>query len=153
MRPLSVNKLNIVISWLHSSQTTCQISSSTGVSIGTISKIHFEYCSDLPKSSGSCPVKHSLANIHHVVNLITSGKQYKYQSTSTLPPTSLSLPRQCVDNSGELVWKGVGEGLSNRLVEGTVKFGGGSVMLWGCMLWCKESDALHSMHYLQCIPL
>src|SRR5258708_30445705 len=29
------------------------------------------------------------------------------------------------------VWKKSGEGLSNRLVEGTVKFGGGHVMLWG----------------------
>ena len=28
-----------------------------------------------------------------------------------------------------------GERLSDRLVEGTVKFGVGSVMLWGCMLW------------------
>ena len=27
-------------------------------------------------------------------------------------------------------WKKAGEGLSNRLVEGTVKFGGGSVMMW-----------------------
>ena len=33
------------------------------------------------------------------------------------------------------MWKRAGEGLSDRLVEGTVKFGGGSVMLWGCMLW------------------
>ena len=32
-------------------------------------------------------------------------------------------------------WKGVGQRLSNRLVEGTVKFGGRSVMVWGCMLW------------------
>ena len=32
-------------------------------------------------------------------------------------------------------WKRAGEGLSDRLVEGIVKFGGGSVMLWGCMLW------------------
>ena len=32
-------------------------------------------------------------------------------------------------------WKKKGEGLSDRLVEGTVKFGGGSVMVWGCMLW------------------
>ena len=31
--------------------------------------------------------------------------------------------------------KRAGEGLSDRLVEGTVKFGGGSVMLWGYMLW------------------
>jgi hypothetical protein len=33
------------------------------------------------------------------------------------------------------VWKKSGEGLSDRLVEGTQKFGGGSVMVWGCMLW------------------
>jgi hypothetical protein len=32
-------------------------------------------------------------------------------------------------------WKMAGEGLSDRLVEGTVKFGGGSLMLWGCMTW------------------
>ena len=33
------------------------------------------------------------------------------------------------------VWKKAGEGLSDRLVEGTVKFGGRNLMLWGCMLW------------------
>jgi hypothetical protein len=32
-------------------------------------------------------------------------------------------------------WKRAGEGLSDRLVTGTVKFGGGSVMVWGCMFW------------------
>ena len=31
-------------------------------------------------------------------------------------------------------WKRAGERLNDRLVEGTVKFGGGSVMLWGCMV-------------------
>ena len=25
--------------------------------------------------------------------------------------------------------------MSNRLVEGTVKFGGGNLMIWGCMTW------------------
>ena len=33
------------------------------------------------------------------------------------------------------VWKKAGEGLSDRVVQGTVKFGGGSVMMWGCMSW------------------
>ncbi|KIK92102.1 hypothetical protein PAXRUDRAFT_126560, partial [Paxillus rubicundulus Ve08.2h10] len=28
-----------------------------------------------------------------------------------------------------------GEGLSDRLVEGTLKFEGSSVMMWGCMAW------------------
>ncbi len=32
-------------------------------------------------------------------------------------------------------WKKAGEGLSERLVQGTLKFGGGSVMVWGCMMW------------------
>ena len=74
MRPLSVEKLNIVISRLNSGQTTCQISSSTGFSIGTISNIHSEHFSDIPKSPGGYPVKPSLANVCHVVNFITSGK-------------------------------------------------------------------------------
>ena len=33
------------------------------------------------------------------------------------------------------VWKKAREGLSDRLVQGTQKFGGGSLMMWGCMLW------------------
>ena len=42
----------------------------------------------------------------------------------------------CIGSDGrKWAWKRAGEGLSDRLVEGTVKFGGGSVMLWGCMTW------------------
>ena len=33
------------------------------------------------------------------------------------------------------VWKKLGEELSDRLGQGTMKFGGGSVMVWGCMMW------------------
>ena len=32
-------------------------------------------------------------------------------------------------------WKLPGEGLSDRLVEGTLKFVGGHLMLWGAMYW------------------
>ena len=32
-------------------------------------------------------------------------------------------------------WKKQGERLSSRLVQPTVKFGGGSLMFWGCMSW------------------
>ena len=28
-----------------------------------------------------------------------------------------------------------GRGLNDRLVQGTVKFGGGSLMIWECMFW------------------
>ena len=42
----------------------------------------------------------------------------------------------CLGSGGrKWAWKGAGEGLSDRLVQGTQKFGGGSLMIWGCMLW------------------
>ena len=33
------------------------------------------------------------------------------------------------------MWKDVGEGLSDRVVEETVKFGGGNLIMWGRMGW------------------
>ena len=53
------------------------------------------------------------------------------------------------------VWKKSGEGLSDRLVEGTAKFGGGSIMIWGCMTWqgvgyaAKIDGRMDSDLYLQ----
>jgi transposase len=38
-------------------------------------------------------------------------------------------------DGGRMTWKMVGEPLNDRLVQGTMKFGGGSVMVWGCMMW------------------
>jgi len=53
------------------------------------------------------------------------------------------------------VWKKKGEGLSDRLVEGTLKFGGGSLMMWGCMMWdgvgyaCKIDGRMDGELYCQ----
>jgi DDE superfamily endonuclease/Transposase len=33
------------------------------------------------------------------------------------------------------IWKQKGQGLVEREVQGTVKFGGGNIMVWGCMGW------------------
>ena len=33
------------------------------------------------------------------------------------------------------VWKKTGERLIEREVQGTVKFGGGNIMVWGCLGW------------------
>src|SRR6266481_1818582 len=100
MASLSLDKLNKVISRLHSGQTTCQISSSTGVSIVTISKICSAHWPDVPKSSGGHPVKFSPANIWHTVNLITSGKaktavqvSKALQSITNQPVTSQTVCR------------------------------------------------------------
>src|SRR6266481_220325 len=106
MRPLSLDKLNIVISRLNSGQTTHQISSSTGVSIGTISKICSAHCPDVPKSSGGHPAKLSPANIRHAVNLITSGKAEtavqvsKALQTITNQPVTSQTVRQHLRRTG-----------------------------------------------------
>ena len=42
----------------------------------------------------------------------------------------------CLGSDGKKwVQKKPGEGLTDRLVQGTVKFGGGSLMIWGCIFW------------------
>ena len=53
------------------------------------------------------------------------------------------------------VWKRVGEPLTDRLVQGTKKFGGGSIMVWGCMTWdgvgmaCKIDGKMDGELYCQ----
>ena len=39
------------------------------------------------------------------------------------------------------VWKMLKEGQSDRLVKKTVKFEGGSIMIWRCMTWEEVGDA------------
>ena len=52
------------------------------------------------------------------------------------------------------VWKERGERLSDRLVQGTLKFGGGSLMMWGCMGWdgvgyaCKIDGRMDASDYV-----
>jgi transposase len=53
------------------------------------------------------------------------------------------------------VWKKQGESLSARLVNGTLKFGGGSLMMWGCFCWqgvgyaCKIDGKMDCELYCQ----
>ena len=48
-----------------------------------------------------------------------------------------------------------GESLNDRLVEGTLKYGGGSLMLWGCMSWdeigysCKIDGRMDGDLYIE----
>ena len=55
--------------------------------------------------------------------------------------------------------KKVGEGLSDRPIKCPVKFGGGSVMLWGCMLWdgpeyaCSIDGRMYGDLFIQILRL
>ena len=62
----------------------------------------------------------------------------------------------CLGSDGrKWAWKKAGEGLSDRTVAGTVKFGGGSLMMWGCMMWegvgygCKIDGRMDAELYTQ----
>ena len=48
----------------------------------------------------------------------------------------MKLKINCLGSDGcKWAWKRAGEGFNDRLVEGTLKFGGDSLMMWGCMTW------------------
>src|SRR3954451_1708685 len=62
----------------------------------------------------------------------------------------------CLGSDGrKWVWKKPGEGLSNHTVQGTLKFGGGSLMMWGCMTWkgvgfaCKTDGRMDGDLYIK----
>ena len=62
----------------------------------------------------------------------------------------------CLGSDGpKWVYKRAGEALSDCLVEGSLKFGGGSLMMWGCMTWegpgyaCKIDGKMDADLYCQ----
>ena len=74
MKDTSTAQVNFVLSLLNSGHTGYQISSKTGLSTATISRICSKHCSNLPKASGGCPSKLSENNICYATQLISSGK-------------------------------------------------------------------------------
>src|SRR5436305_9558408 len=74
MRSLSTTQRNHILSLLDSGHSACQIQSSTGVGLSTISRLCSKHCSSLQKSLGGHPAKLTILNIWHAAHLITSGK-------------------------------------------------------------------------------
>ena len=215
MKDTSSAQVKLVLSLLDSGHTGYQISSQTGLSTATISRICSRHCSNLPKASGGRPSKLSENDIWHAVRLIGSGKaENAVQVAKSLQEiTNQSLSPQtvrnqikemgmkavvkkkrpllsqrhrrerldfaishkdwtvedwkhvvwsdetkinCLGSDGrKWAWKKAGEGLSDRTVAGTVKFGGGSLMMWGCMMWegvgygCKIDGRMDAELYTQ----
>ena len=195
MQPLSAAQCNYILSLLDSGHSACQISSSTGLHLSTISRLRRKHCPYLKKPTGGRPPKLSEADTRYAQHLISSRKaENASQITQILKEiTNQSLTSQTTRNhlkeaglkaavkakkplltkrhrrerldfalahqdwtvedwktvvwsdetkinrlgsDGRIwVWKKPGEGLSDRLVKETKKFGGGSLMMWGCMLW------------------
>ena len=172
-----------------------QICAVTGLSCSTISRIHSQYCSELPTHPPGQPSKLSSTSQRYLVRLVTGPQSLKATqaakevSRATGQPihpktVSRSLRKQglkavvkqkkpfisshhrkerlnfayqyqhwtledwklvifsdetkinCLGSDGcSWVWKRPGEPFTSRLAKPTVKYGGGSLMLWGCILW------------------
>ena len=85
MKPLSSAQHNHILYLLDIGQSSCQISSTTGVDHSTISRLRSKYCPQLHKPSTGHPTKLSAADTHYVQQLISSGKaENASQITKTL---------------------------------------------------------------------
>ena len=193
MHKIYIAQTHQVLALLDSGTSSAKAPQELGLGLGTMSHIYSQHYSNLPKSSGGCPVKLSSANINYGWCIICMGKvdnavqiakalhvvtnQFIYAQivhcqlkskgmrlvVKRKKPLLKPHPRRarmefaerhlewtiedwkkviwsdktkinCLGSDGrKYVWKYVRESLSDSVVEGTVKFGGGNLMMWGCM--------------------
>ena len=74
MHKISIAQTHQVLVLLDTGTSGAKILQELGLCLGTISHIHSQYHSNLPKCSGSCPVKLSSANIDYAGCIICMGK-------------------------------------------------------------------------------
>ena len=192
MQSLTHAHCNHVLQLLDKGRSSHSISTTTGISVGSISNIHSKHCLTLFKSVGGHPCKLSPADTQYATHLITSQKaenatqvaktlQNMTNTSSSVKTVQQALRSTAVtkqkqpflskkhrrlrmdfaeahkdwtvedwkkviwsdetkinylgSDGKKWVWKMPGEGLSDGLVQGTVRFGGGSLMIWCCMFW------------------
>src|SRR6266487_3005831 len=74
MQPLSAAQCNYILSLLDSGHSACQISSSTGLHLSTISRLRRKHRPYLKKPTGGRPPKLSEADTRYAQHLISSRK-------------------------------------------------------------------------------
>jgi hypothetical protein len=74
MHKVTTAQTNCVLALLDSGTSGAKISKELGLGLGTISRIRSQHHSNLPKSSGGCPVKLSSANIDYARHIICMEK-------------------------------------------------------------------------------
>ena len=210
----SATTLNI-LSLLDSGHSVRDISSRTGVSIGSVSSVRNNHRPGMSKAPGGRPKKLTESDIRFGIRAISSGKAdtavqvhkilrdkknegisvqtvrrglkqagMKSAVKTTRPFLSARHRRERMDfaiahkdwsmadwkkviwsdeskinrfgsDGRKWVWKKPGECLSDRSVNTTLKFGGGSIMIWGCMTWegvgysCKIDGKMDQHLYCQ----
>ena len=189
MHKISIAQTHQVLALLDSGTFGAKIPQELGLGLSTVSHIYSQHYSNLPKSSGGCPVKLSSANINYnrcimcmgkVNNAVQMAKALQDVTNQFISAQTVHCQlkskdmRPVVKRKGPLlkshhrrarikfaerhlewtiedwkkviwsdetkinclgsddskyVWKDVRKGLSDRAVEGMVKFGGGNLMM------------------------
>jgi hypothetical protein len=101
-----------------------------------ITNAYFAWCSHLFAVSGSgktcCTLKGLCHNWGFYISCRVGSDVSQKQTTEW---TIEDWKRVIWSDGRKYVWRDSDEGLSDRLVEGAVRFCGGNLMLWGCMKW------------------
>jgi hypothetical protein len=189
MKATSATQVTLAVTLLKSGLSYHQISSRTGLSPSTLSRIHNKHCPEVPKGAGGCPKKLSENDIRYATRLISTGQaENAVQVTRTLREvTNKTFSAQTVRNhmktagmkavvkkkrpllskrhirerwdyaiahqhwtvedwkrvvwsdetkinrlgsdGRKWIWKKSGQGLIDREMQRTLKFGGGSLMM------------------------
>jgi|SRR5882762_1051354 len=74
MKPVSAAQCNHILSLLDSGHSGYDISSQTGVSVASISRLCSRHCPHIKKASGGCPSKLSEQDICYAIQLIGTGR-------------------------------------------------------------------------------
>ena len=75
MKSLTPAQITCIVILLDQGKSGHQIHHITGISTGTISKIHSSHSGTLPKSTGGHSCKLSPSDVHYTICLITSQKE------------------------------------------------------------------------------
>ena len=109
-------------------------------SITNQSLSHETICTHLKKAGLKAVVKKKspLLSQHHKhewMDFALSHRHWTIEDWKRVVWSDETKINQLGSDGQKWVWKSAGEALSDCLVEGTQKFGGGSLMMWGCMTW------------------
>ena len=108
MKALSVAQHNHILSLLDSGHSGHEISSQTGVSNATISRLYSRHHPYHKKASGSCPSKLSEQDLHYATQLIGTGSAVQV-AKSLQDSTNQPLSTDCTKSHEESEDEGCGE--------------------------------------------